>query len=518
MRDPSQAHPLPRVGFLFQILTLLAMADSPPKGKLFPCEKCGAKIEFDPVSRSLKCPYCGHATVIAEPTSEAEEQVVERDFEEYLEKLESGSGSPIAGHASQVRCSGCGAMVLLEDKVVTEKCPFCSTHLENKPESAASMIPPESLVPFKRDFRQAREAFEKWIGGLWFAPNELKQAANLGQLNGIYVPYWTYDSMTNTRYRGERGDDYQDTESYTETDAQGNTVTKTRTVTRTRWSSVSGRVQHFFDDVLVCGTKSVPSHLVSYLAPWDLENLEPFKADFLSGFKTERYGIGLKDGFGEAKQIMEPQIVRLIHRDIGGDHQRITSKQTQYMAITFKHLLLPVWVANYRYQQKLFQILVNGRTGKLSGERPWSVWKIVRLILLILAAIILIGVVASAAGRKGGKAQARPDDLRISHSMASNSATNASVHHDRRSGVDVSNSFTADREASRSASSFTCDKSKTRPPLDLASSSSKGTFALKSAISLDSGGMTSNEARNLRGPPSAAWRCSAHSGISGSMA
>jgi DNA-directed RNA polymerase subunit RPC12/RpoP len=387
---------------------------APPQGKKFPCEKCGAKIEFDPASRSLKCPYCGHATVIAEPADEAAAEVVERDFDEYLTRLESGGGSTVAGHSSQVRCSGCGATVLLEDKVVTEKCPFCGTHLENQPESAAGMIAPESLVPFLHDFRAARESFTQWISGLWFAPSELHRAANLGQLNGIYVPYWTYDSITHTRYRGERGDDYQDTEYYTERDAQGNEVTRTRTVTRTRWTPVSGHVQHFFDDVLVCGTKSVPEHLVRSLEPWDLEKLEPFNADFLSGFKTERYGVGLRDGFGEAKQIMEPVIVRLIHRDIGGDHQRISSKQTQYQAITFKHLLLPVWVTHYRYQEKLYQILVNGRTGKVSGERPWSAWKIIRLILLILAAIVLIGVAFSAVQGKGkapvrrGRAAASP--------------------------------------------------------------------------------------------------------------
>jgi predicted RNA-binding Zn-ribbon protein involved in translation (DUF1610 family) len=368
--------------------------DAPPKGKLFPCAACGAKIEFDPVSRSLKCPYCGHATVIAEA---ADPVVEERDFEEYLDKLEHGGGTAIAGHASQVRCTGCGAMVLLDDKIVTEKCPFCGTHLENKPESAAGMIAPESLVPFKHDFRHARSVFEKWIGELWFAPSELKQAANLGQLNGVYVPYWTYDSMTHTRYSGERGDNYQVTETYYTKDAQGNNVAQTRDVTHIRWSSVSGSVEHFFDDVLICGTKSVPGHLIGSLVPWDLENLEPFNADFLGGFKTERYGIGLKEGFGAAKKAMEPEIVRLIHRDIGGDHQRISEKRTQHLAVTFKHLLLPVWVANYRYRDRVFQILVNGRTGKLAGERPWSAWKIARLIILILLALILFGVIASKA-------------------------------------------------------------------------------------------------------------------------
>lgn len=380
-----------------------SITKAPPAGRQFPCTACGAKVEFDPTSRSLKCPYCGHSSTVPDAGSDAAAAaVVERDFEEYLARQESATGAGVAGRSSQVRCTGCGAMVLLEDKVVTEKCPFCSTHLENKPESAEAMIPPESLAPFKVDLRGARDSFDRWLKKLWFAPTQLKNVANLGQLSGVYVPYWTYDAMTYTRYHGERGVDYQEEETYTEKDAQGNEVTKTRTVTKTQWWPVSGEVQHFFDDVLVCGSKSVPKHLVRRLEPWDLEMLEAFRAEFLSGFKTERYAVGLKDGFDEAKTIMAPEITTLICRDIGGDHQRIHSQQTHYFGVTFKHLLLPAWVANYRYQERLFQILINGRTGKVAGERPWSWWKIIRLVLLILLAVGLIVAVMSLAGKAKG--------------------------------------------------------------------------------------------------------------------
>ncbi len=374
---------------------------APPPGKLFPCPGCGAKVEFDPRTRALKCPYCGHTAVI--PVTETDfDAVVERDFEEYLTKQSTGGDTIIAGRSTQTRCTGCGAMVLLEDRVVTEECPFCGTHLENKPEHAEGMISPESLLPFAVDLRHARIAFDRWLHGLWFAPSQLKKVANLGRLSGVYVPYWTYDAMTYTRYRGERGEDYQDTETYTTRDAEGKTVTKTRTVTRTRWYPASGQVEHFFDDVLVCGSKSVPPHLISYLEPWDLESLEGFRPEFLSGFKTERYAVALKEGFDEARLMMEPEIESLIRRDIGGDHQRIDWKKTKYFAITFKHLLLPVWVANYRYHDRLFQIIINGRNGKLSGERPYSWWKIIGLIAAILLAIVLIlsimGLTAKASG------------------------------------------------------------------------------------------------------------------------
>jgi DNA-directed RNA polymerase subunit RPC12/RpoP len=364
---------------------------------LFPCPGCGARVEFDPRTRSLKCPYCGHSSAIA---AAADLTVEERDYEEYLAREEAGGGAVIPGRSSETRCTGCGAMVLLEDKVATEDCPFCGTHLENKPEAAHRMIPPESLAPFAVDLRAARESFDGWLGSLWFAPSELRKVANLGQLTGVYVPYWTYDAMTHTRYRGQRGDNYQDVETYTDRDAQGNTVTRTRTVTRIRWWPVSGEVEHFFDDILVCGSKSVPGKLVAWLEPWDLDRLEGFRPEFLSGFKTERYAVGLGEGFERAKELMEPTIVGLIRRDIGGDHQTIDAKQTRYLAVTFKHLLLPVWVAHYRYHDRLFQILINGRTGRLAGERPWSWAKIAGLVLLILAAALVIGlVVALAQGR-----------------------------------------------------------------------------------------------------------------------
>ena len=361
------------------------LTKAPPTGRKFPCAQCGARLDFEPSARSLKCPYCGHV----EEIKPADTKVEERDYEEYLDKL-AGKGTTLAGHSSQVRCTGCGAVVLLEDNVATDRCPFCATHLENKPEAAEAMIPPESLLPFKIDLRQARQAFERWIASRWFAPNSLRKMANLGQVNGIYMPFWTYDAMTYTHYTGQQGINYTDTETYTETNDKGETETKTRTVIRTMWYPVSGEVQHFFDDVLVCASKSLPRERVSELVPWDLGRLEGFKAEYLSGFKTERYAVGLKEGFDEAKQIMEKTIEELCRQDIGGDHQIVDSMNTQHVGVTFKHLLLPLWLASYRYFDKVYRILVNARTGAVSGDRPWSWWKIGSLALLVLIIAIVI--------------------------------------------------------------------------------------------------------------------------------
>jgi ribosomal protein S27E len=386
----------------------------PPAGRKFPCPGCGAKLDFDPSQRALKCPYCGYAEQIDPNAAE----VRERNWNEYWAGANS-RGAVLAGRSSEVQCRVCAAVVLLEDKIVTDRCPYCASDLENRPRSAQNMILPEGILPFKIDQKRAVQAFNEWIASRWFAPGDLKRLADRGRLAGVYVPFWTYDSMTYTRYSGERGDDYQETETYvdhetyTETDSQGRTtthtrpVTKTRTVTKTRWWPVSGHVDHFFDDVLVCASKSIPGDLMNQLAPWDLHALEPFRDEFLAGFQTERYTIDLKSGFEQARRIMDGHIRALCCRDIGGDHQRLHSVNTQHTAITFKHLLQPVWLAPYRYRDKTYRFLVNARTGEVVGTRPYSFAKIFWLIAIIVAIIAVIGLIAAAARGDVGRSTSR---------------------------------------------------------------------------------------------------------------
>jgi len=204
----------------------------------------------------------------------------------------------------------------------------------------------------------------------------------------MYVPYWTYDSDTTSFYRGQRGEHYWETQHYT-TRQNGKTVHKTRRVRKTRWYPASGTVWGSFDDVLVLASNSLPRKYTEKLEPWDLHNLVPYKDEYLSGFRAESYHVDLADGFEYARGIMDVQIRRLVRRDIGGDEQRISSVRTQYDRITFKHILLPIWISAYRYKNTTYRFLVNGRTGEVQGERPWS-W--VKIMLLVIGLLALVAV------------------------------------------------------------------------------------------------------------------------------
>jgi hypothetical protein len=252
------------------------------------------------------------------------------------------------------------------------------------------IVKPQYLLPFKVEASQAFDEFRKWIKGLWFAPNDLvRYAENAAKLAGMYIPYWTYDSNTTTHYSGQRGDDYWETERYTTT-RNGRTVTETRQVKKTRWTSVSGTVYNSFNDVLVIASDSLPTEYAEKLEPWDLAQLAVYREEYLAGFRTEIYKVDVEKGLVRAKYLMQPAINNTICNDIGGDHQRISSSSSTYRNITFKHILLPIWISAYSYNNKVFNFMINGRTGEVQGQRPYSAVKIFFFVLFLL---IIAGVV-----------------------------------------------------------------------------------------------------------------------------
>ena len=345
------------------------------------CRDCAAVLKFNPGTKELKCEYCGAANEIK---TEAVTQVVENDYLSFLnEQFKSEDLNEIA----TVKCQGCGASTTLKPNVTSSDCPFCGLALVVTAVSSTKQIKPKYLLPFKIDQKTSFQKFKSWLSSLWFAPSDLKKkASDPDKLHGVYIPYWTYDSNTTSAYSGERGDNYTTTETYTAVE-NGRSVTRTRNVTKIRWTPASGRVANKFDDVLVAASNNLPTQHVRALEPWDLKNLENFNENFLTGFQTESYQLDLKNGFETAKGIMAETITVTIKRDIGGDHQRVHQVNTSYADITFKHILLPLWISAFRYGNKVYRFMVNARTGEVSGERPWSVWKITGAVLLVLAGI-----------------------------------------------------------------------------------------------------------------------------------
>tara|TARA_R110000782_G_scaffold13778_3_gene40485 strand:- start:153 stop:1082 length:930 start_codon:yes stop_codon:yes gene_type:complete len=283
-------------------------------------------------------------------------------------------------------CPNCAAQVEFDPGKHATVCPFCATPVVIDT-GTNRHIKPRAVLPFALTETVARDAMTQWLGSLWFAPSNLQAYARKGRrMQGIYVPYWTYDADTQSSYSGERGTVYYVTQTVMR---DGKPVQQQ--VPKVRWRSVSGRVSRFFDDVLVLASRSLPKKFTDALEPWDLAALEPYAPEYLAGFRAEAYAVTLEEGFAEAREIMDRMIERDVRFDIGGDRQRVHDIQTKLSNVTFKHVLLPVWLAAYKYQGKTYRFVVNGRTGNVQGERPYSTLKITFAVILGLIAAGIIG-------------------------------------------------------------------------------------------------------------------------------
>lgn len=354
----------------------------------WPCDSCGAELRFAPGQSELVCAHCGNVQHIPQAAqSSLHAALGEHDL---ARGLRDDLPQAAMEEPQTTPCPNCGALVEFAGAQHATQCPFCATPVVIGT-GTNRQIKPQALIPFQLDERSARAAMARWLGRLWFAPNGLVEYARKGRaLTGTYVPHWTFDADTRSTYSGQRGTYYYETRTVT-VQVDGKPQQRQEQVRKTSWQPVSGRVARLFDDVLVLATSSLPRRYTEGLQPWDLGALEPYRPDYLAGFTAEGYTISLADGNVDAHEKMAQVIASDIARDIGGDEQRINQVSTDYSAETFKHILLPIWMAAYKYNGKTFRFVVNGQTGKVQGERPYSKWKIA---FAVVAAAIVIGVVA----------------------------------------------------------------------------------------------------------------------------
>lgn len=354
----------------------------------WPCAQCGASLRYAPGQTELTCDHCGHVQAITAVAPRARARALgELDL---ARGLRDDLPATATAEVRSTTCPSCGAVIDFAGASHATLCPFCASPVAVDT-GAHRVIKPQALIPFALTEGQARDALTNWLGRLWFAPSKLLEYTRKGRaMTGIYVPYWTFDADSRSRYRGQRGEHYYETRTVTVT-VNGKREQRQEQVQKTRWYPAAGSVARDFNDVVTIASTSLPTNLANGLEPWDLAALAPYSPDYLAGFQAEGYTVALADGHSNARAVMARIIEDDVRRDIGGDVQRIEIVDSRFSDETFKHVLLPVWMAAYKYGGKSYRFLVNGQTGEVQGERPYSVWKIT--LAVIAVAILVAGVV-----------------------------------------------------------------------------------------------------------------------------
>lgn len=340
------------------------------------CPQCGATMDYDPSTGGLYCPYCDYREEIKAADASGNEKAEELDFNtaEFTGNCDWGAAK------KTVTCKSCGAVSVYDALEVASECPYCGSNQVMEANDVKTLAP-NGVVPFAVTAKTAGEKFTTWLKKKWFAPKEAKMSAKAEAFKGIYLPYWTFDADTSSNYTAEYG-----------IDRKVKSGDEEKTVTD--WHRTSGHYNHFIDDELVEATGNQNVSILKQIAPYDTNSSKAYKPEYLAGFAAERYSIGLKEAWEKAKASIRSKLNSLISSKItddhNADHVRNLIVTTNYSNITYKYVMLPVWMSSFTYKGKVYQFAVNGQSGKVGGKYPVSPWRVAFAILIAILVIILL--------------------------------------------------------------------------------------------------------------------------------
>lgn len=337
------------------------------------CPNCGATVTFDPALGKMHCEYCGYECEL--PTPESENSLCELDFESAVNTDSCEWGV----EKKSVECKNCGAVSIYDALETAAMCPFCGS-TQVMPAATENTIAPGGVCPFTVTKETAGERFTKWLKRKWFTPRKAKKNAVPEAFQGVYLPYWTYDALTTNNFTANAGFDRKVRKK------DGSYETETT------WRRVRGMYQEFFDDETVMASKRQEKSGVKQCEPFNLSKLIPYNPKVLAGFVAERYSVGLKEGWETAQIYIHSKLRSSIDSYIKShwhcDRVSNVVFSTLYSNITYKYILVPVWLSSFKYKEKTYQFAVNGQTGKVGGKAPVSALRVILFILLCVGLIV----------------------------------------------------------------------------------------------------------------------------------
>jgi DNA-directed RNA polymerase subunit RPC12/RpoP len=337
--------------------------------KTYLCPQCGGHMVFDNSEGGLACEFCGYIQ-IAEKTSTADKGGQVLDLE-----LPTTRAHRWAETQHRLVCDQCGAMTLLAEGERVKRCPYCgSRHLISSAETE-ELIDPQSIAIMQIDQEEAVRRIKQWLFSGSFIPDDLRHNVRSSTIRAAYYPFWIFDGTLEMGWTCE---------------------VNTGTSRTTQWETQSGVEYENFKDVLIPGLKAIDRKKLAAIDPYDLGALVDFNPEHLVGRHTLAYDVSMAD----ASLLAREQVAQKIQRSLSGrvltgqSRRNLRSGTLNWSGITYRQVLLPLWISAYGYRGKVYRVFVNGQTGKVSGDRPQDRLKVVGIAAIsIIAALIIIFVV-----------------------------------------------------------------------------------------------------------------------------
>ena len=345
----------------------------------FPCRGCGGQMHWAPERDALECPNCS----LTQPVPRAQDEIIERPLEA---GATAARGLGVEQRVSA--CRNCGARITFEGTATTHRCLYCGSSDILEQDANRNLIRPESLVPLEVGREPVKQHFRQWLHQLWFRPNALKKVRSF-DADGIYVPYWTFDCGVHSDWSADAGYYYYETERVTVM-VNGRREVQERQVRKVRWVPAWGERDDHHDDHPVPASASIPEHLARRLGRFESRGLTAYRPEYLAGWHAEEYQLDLSGGWQRARDDIAAIQRSRCASDVPGDTQRNLQVRNEFADVRWKHVLYPLWSLEYRFRGKVYKVLINGQTGAVAGDAPWS-WVKITLAVLVVAAVIGLG-------------------------------------------------------------------------------------------------------------------------------
>lgn len=331
----------------------------------YKCPSCTAPLKFNPKSQKWDCDYCGSTYKLEDLKKNDQKyekkQVKKVDFDTY-------------------RCPDCGAEIIADKNTTATFCLYCKNTAIIKDRLVGS-FEPDKIIPFQKNKDDAIEAFKKVTNRKPLAPKEFSKKENIDEMSGVYIPFWLYDIKANGNISGKAtkvtswiSGDY----SYTRTDT----------------FSIGREGYMNFLKVPFDGSTRFDDAIMNSIEPFDYSQLKDFNHSYLSGFYSEKYDVDDKQGLENVKIRVKNSVEDVLRSEIRGySTVSIAKGDVSLDDIKTYYVLLPVWMLNIKYKDKIYTFAMNGQTGKMIGNIPVDRTKVVVYSIIIFIIVFIVSFV-----------------------------------------------------------------------------------------------------------------------------
>lgn len=341
----------------------------------YKCPNCEAGLLFDAELQLFKCEFC----LSKFTENELNNTETARKAEQKAKETEEFQAEIL-----EYVCSSCGAEVIADKNTAADFCYYCHNPIVLA-DKVTGEFKPTKIIPFKFNKDEAKDTFFRFAKKKWFVPKDYFSSGNMDKIAGVYYPFWVTDADTDSEMRGIgknvrswRSGDYR----YTETTTY----------------AVYRRGDIHFEDITTSAISTEDKAMLEGILPYPIEDYQDFSMPYLQGYVAKKRDIDRETLSEEVKGRMNSYAKTILERTTNYTSLAVNHLDVSILSSHWEYSLMPIWILTYKKKHKkdkkkdkTYVYAMNGSTGKVYGELPVSIPK---LILAALGTLIGAGLLS----------------------------------------------------------------------------------------------------------------------------